>query len=81
MEVDASLPLGRGGDRPIQVKGFPTRQLLVLYTDGLIEAYYDPKARFLAGLQFHPERMLEARGGNLRIWQAFAKAARKKPDA
>ncbi len=47
-------------------------------SDGLIEAYYDPKARFLAGLQFHPERMLDARAGNLRIWQAFAKAARKK---
>ena len=36
--VDASLPLGLGGDRPIQVRGFPTRQLLVLYTDGLLEA-------------------------------------------
>jgi gamma-glutamyl-gamma-aminobutyrate hydrolase PuuD len=45
--------------------------------DGLIEAYYDPRARFLAGLQFHPERMLEARAGNLRVWRAFAAAVRK----
>ena len=42
--------------------------------DGLIEAYYDPKAPFLVGLQFHPERMLEERPGNLRIWKAFGSA-------
>ena len=36
--VEASLPLGLGGPRPVQVRGFPTRQILVLYTDGLIEA-------------------------------------------
>jgi gamma-glutamyl-gamma-aminobutyrate hydrolase PuuD len=42
--------------------------------DGLIEAYYDPTARFVVGLQFHPERMLEEHPGNLRVWQAFAKA-------
>jgi gamma-glutamyl-gamma-aminobutyrate hydrolase PuuD len=46
--------------------------------DGLVEAYYDPMARFLAGLQFHPERMLEARAGNLRVWRAFAAAVRKR---
>jgi gamma-glutamyl-gamma-aminobutyrate hydrolase PuuD len=45
--------------------------------DGLIEAYYDPKANFVVGLQFHPERMKEARAGNLRVWQAFAAAVRK----
>jgi gamma-glutamyl-gamma-aminobutyrate hydrolase PuuD len=44
--------------------------------DGLIEAYYDPKAKFVVGLQFHPERMLEQRAGNLRIWQAFGAAVR-----
>ena len=38
VQVEASLPLGLGGERPVQVKGFPTRQLLVLYTDGLVEA-------------------------------------------
>jgi putative glutamine amidotransferase len=42
--------------------------------DGLIEAYYDPAARFVVGLQFHPERMLEEHPGNLRVWKAFAKA-------
>ncbi len=42
--------------------------------DGLIEAYYDPKARFLVGLQFHPERMLPDYPGNLRVWKAFADA-------
>ena len=42
--------------------------------DGLIEAYYDPKANFLVGLQFHPERMLSEYPGNLRVWKAFGKA-------
>ena len=42
--------------------------------DGLVEAYYDPKARFSVGLQFHPERMLPEYSGNLRVWKAFAEA-------
>jgi gamma-glutamyl-gamma-aminobutyrate hydrolase PuuD len=45
--------------------------------DGLIEAYYDPKAPFVVGVQFHPERMPEARAANLRLWQSFATAVRK----
>jgi len=44
--------------------------------DGLVEGYYDPKAKFVVGLQFHPERMLEEAAGNLRIWKAFALAVR-----
>ena len=44
--------------------------------DGLVEGYYDPKAEFVVGLQFHPERMLEEAAGNLRIWKAFTSAAR-----
>jgi putative glutamine amidotransferase len=46
--------------------------------DGLIEAYYDPKADFVVGLQFHPERMLEESAGNWRIWKAFASAVGRK---
>ena len=42
--------------------------------DGLVEAYYDPRACFLLGLQFHPERMLPEYPGNLRVWKAFADA-------
>lgn len=42
--------------------------------DGLIEAFYDPRARFVVGLQFHPERMLDEHPGNLRVWKAFAAA-------
>jgi gamma-glutamyl-gamma-aminobutyrate hydrolase PuuD len=42
--------------------------------DGLIEAYYDPREKFLVGLQFHPERMLEEYEGNWRVWQAFGAA-------
>jgi len=42
--------------------------------DGLIEAFYDPKANFTVGLQFHPERMLPEYNGNWRVWKAFGKA-------
>jgi gamma-glutamyl-gamma-aminobutyrate hydrolase PuuD len=42
--------------------------------DGLIEAYYDPREKFLVGLQFHPERMLKEYAGNRHVWQAFAAA-------
>jgi gamma-glutamyl-gamma-aminobutyrate hydrolase PuuD len=42
--------------------------------DGLIEAYYDPKAAFVVGLQFHPERMLKEYTGNLKVWKAFTAA-------
>lgn len=46
--------------------------------DGLVEGYYDPRAVFLVGLQFHPERMLEESEGNLRIWKAFGSAVRRR---
>jgi gamma-glutamyl-gamma-aminobutyrate hydrolase PuuD len=46
--------------------------------DGLVEGYFDPKADFLVGLQFHPERMLEERAGNWRLWKAFGSAIRRE---
>jgi gamma-glutamyl-gamma-aminobutyrate hydrolase PuuD len=46
--------------------------------DGLIEAYFDPAADFLVGLQFHPERMLEEPTGNWRIWRDFGAAIAKQ---
>jgi gamma-glutamyl-gamma-aminobutyrate hydrolase PuuD len=45
--------------------------------DGLIEAFFDPRMAFLVGLQFHPERMLEQRVGNWRIWREFGAAIYK----
>jgi gamma-glutamyl-gamma-aminobutyrate hydrolase PuuD len=42
--------------------------------DGLIEGFYDPRHRFVVGLQFHPERMLEEYEGNWNVWQAFGAA-------
>jgi gamma-glutamyl-gamma-aminobutyrate hydrolase PuuD len=42
--------------------------------DGLIEAYYDPDAGFVVGLQFHPERMLKEYAGNQKVWNAFTAA-------
>jgi putative glutamine amidotransferase len=46
--------------------------------DGLIEAFYDPKAPFLVGLQFHPERMLADYAGNWRVWRAFGAAVHRR---
>ncbi|HZS28283.1 MAG TPA: gamma-glutamyl-gamma-aminobutyrate hydrolase family protein [Candidatus Angelobacter sp.] len=46
--------------------------------DRLLEAYYDPKAKFLVGLQFHPERMLKDYAGNWRVWQAFGSAIHER---
>jgi serine phosphatase RsbU (regulator of sigma subunit) len=36
--LEPGLPLGLGGPRTVQVRSFPTRQILVAYTDGLVEA-------------------------------------------
>ena len=46
--------------------------------DGLIEAFYDPKARFTVGLQFHPERMLKDYAGNMEVWKAFTAAVHRE---
>jgi gamma-glutamyl-gamma-aminobutyrate hydrolase PuuD len=45
--------------------------------DGLVEGYYDPKSKFVVGLQFHPERLLEESAGNWRIWKAFGSAVNR----
>lgn len=46
--------------------------------DGLVEAFYDPRHRFVVGLQFHPERMLKEYEGNWRVWQAFGAAVHQR---
>jgi gamma-glutamyl-gamma-aminobutyrate hydrolase PuuD len=56
----------------------PRFQPMAHADDGLIEAYYDPKAAFLVGLQFHPERMLKEYAGNLQVWKAFTAAVHAK---
>jgi gamma-glutamyl-gamma-aminobutyrate hydrolase PuuD len=56
----------------------PRFQPMAHADDGLIEAYYDPRATFVVGLQFHPERMLKEYTGNLKVWNAFTAAAHGK---
>jgi gamma-glutamyl-gamma-aminobutyrate hydrolase PuuD len=46
--------------------------------DGLVEAFYDPAADFMVGLQFHPERMFDDYPGNWKVWKAFGKAVRQR---
>ena len=55
----------------------PRFQPMAYAKDGLIEGYYDPKEKFVVGLQFHPERMLEEPAGNWRIWKAFGAAVER----
>jgi gamma-glutamyl-gamma-aminobutyrate hydrolase PuuD len=55
----------------------PRFQPMAYSKDGLIEGYYDPKEKFVVGLQFHPERMLEETAGNWRIWKAFGAAVHR----
>ena len=49
---------------------------MALADDGLVEGYYDPEQPFVAGLQFHPERMLPEYAGNIKVWQAFTDAVK-----
>jgi gamma-glutamyl-gamma-aminobutyrate hydrolase PuuD len=49
--------------------------------DGLVEAYRDPLHRFLVGLQFHPERMLDERPEGRRVYKAFAQAVHASVDS
>lgn len=55
----------------------PRFQPMAYAKDGLVEGFCDPKADFIVGLQFHPERMPEEPKGNWHIWSAFAKAIRR----
>jgi gamma-glutamyl-gamma-aminobutyrate hydrolase PuuD len=56
----------------------PRFQPMAHADDGLIEAYYDPSAAFVVGLQFHPERMLKEYTGNLNVWKAFTAAMHRR---
>ncbi len=45
--------------------------------DGLVEAFRDPAAPFVWGLQFHPERQLREHAGHRAVHAAFVDAARR----
>ncbi len=45
-------------------------------SDGIIEAVESPSAKFLVGVQFHPEEMVGGSEGARRIFAAFVDAAR-----
>jgi gamma-glutamyl-gamma-aminobutyrate hydrolase PuuD len=54
----------------------PGLKPMAVAPDGLVEAFYDPRHRFLVGLQFHPERMYREHSGNRRVFEAFGRAVR-----
>lgn len=53
-------------------------QAMAYAPDGLVEAFWDPRADFVVGLQFHPERMLHEHVGNERVWKAFGAAVHRR---
>jgi gamma-glutamyl-gamma-aminobutyrate hydrolase PuuD len=55
----------------------PRFQAIAFAPDGLVEGFCDPRASFVVGLQFHPERMPEESSAAGHIWKAFAVAVRR----
>ncbi|MDD2798372.1 MAG: type 1 glutamine amidotransferase [Bacteroidales bacterium] len=61
------------------IKQLGTGLLPMAYSeDGLIEGIYNPSLRFVVGLQFHPERMLEEYAGNKAVFEAFIQAIKEQ---
>ena len=56
----------------------PRFRVMAFAPDELVEGFCDPKADFVVGLQFHPERMAEESAGASHIWKAFAAAAQRR---
>jgi gamma-glutamyl-gamma-aminobutyrate hydrolase PuuD len=48
---------------------------MAVASDGLVEAFHDPSARFVWGLQFHPERQLAEHVAHGEVHRALAVAA------
>ncbi len=84
----AGTPLARWyGQKTLQVNSYHHQGVRKLASrfkpmahadDGLIEGFYDPKAPFVVGLQFHPERMLRDYDGNWRVWKEFGAAIHRR---
>jgi gamma-glutamyl-gamma-aminobutyrate hydrolase PuuD len=88
VSIVAGSPLHRWyGRRALQVNSYHHQGVRALARrfrpmafapDELVEGFYDPKAAFVVGLQFHPERMEEQSAAARRIWKAFAAAVRRR---
>lgn len=88
VSIVAGTPLETWYDRPVlHVNSYhhqgvrdlaPRFQPMAFGEDDLIEAFRDPNADFIVGLQFHPERMKEEAQGNWRLWSEFAAAVRRR---
>ena len=46
--------------------------------DGLVEAIYHPKMKFLWAVQWHPEFMIDNENASAKIFKAFVEAAKLK---
>jgi gamma-glutamyl-gamma-aminobutyrate hydrolase PuuD len=87
ISIVAGSPLGKWyGKKTLRVNSYhhqgirdlaPRFRAMANAKDGLVEGFYDPKEKFVVGLQFHPERMLEEPAGNWQIWKDFGAAVRR----
>ena len=88
VKIVAGTPLHRWyGRRELRVNSYhhqgirdlaPRFKPMAHAPDELVEGFYDPRADFLVGLQFHPERMPEEAAAARRIWREFAAAVRRR---
>ncbi len=69
----SSLTVNSYHHQGIKVLGNNLKPMAVA-DDGLIEAIYNPNKKFVFGLQFHPERMLDEHVGNYKVFEAFGNA-------
>lgn len=88
IHIVAGTPLHKWyGRRELRVNSYhhqgvrdlaPRFRAMAFSPDQLVEGFYDPKAPFTVGLQFHPERMEEEPVAAGHIWRAFATAIRRR---
>lgn len=46
-------------------------EIMARATDGMVEAVWSPKKRYLRGYQWHPERLFDIDGDNRKIFEDF----------
>lgn len=95
LTIVPNTPLHRwyGGEEKLHVNSFHHQgvrtlgaglQPMARAPDSLIEAFYDPAARFQIGLQFHPERMPttpDKQSGHKKVFEEFVNACTERAAA
>lgn len=72
----ASIPVNSYHHQSVKTLA-PRFEPLAYAEDGVLEAFHDPTADFVLGLQFHPERMQSEHPAHVAIFGEFAAAVRR----